>query len=111
MDNSLISIILPVYNGEETIKKSIESVLMQTYKHFELIIINDGSLDNTEKIIEQFDDPRIILINNENNKGLIKSLNIGLENSKGGFISRIDCDDVWVCEDKLEEQLNFGLLQ
>lgn len=92
--NPIISVILPVYNGEKYISKSIESILNQTIKDFELIIINDGSTDNTDDIICSYDDSRIIYLKNDTNLKLIRTLNIGLENSKGKFISRIDADDI-----------------
>ena len=71
---------MSVYNGEEFLKDSILSVLNQTHKDFEFIIVNDGSLDNSLKIVEGFqkDDRRIKIINNNQNLGLTKSLNIGL---------------------------------
>lgn len=100
MENNLapksptVSVVMSVYNGEKYLKEAIESVLNQTYADFEFIIINDGSTDNSLSIINYFSDSRIILINNEGNKGLIYSLNKGIEVSKGNFIARMDSDDI-----------------
>jgi len=90
----LISVILPVYNGEKYLAESIESILNQTILDFELIIVNDGSADNTENIILSYDDERIIYIKNERNLKLIKSLNTGIDIAKGKYISRMDADDI-----------------
>lgn len=90
----LVSVILPAYNASNYIREAIESILNQTYNNFELIIINDGSTDNTLRIINTYDDSRIKLINNERNKGLIYSLNRGIDVSRGEFIARMDADDI-----------------
>lgn len=89
-----ISVILPIYNSQNYLKEAIESILSQTYKDFELILINDGSTDNSENIIHSFQDERIVYIKNPKNLGLIKSLNIGLGQAKGEYIARMDADDV-----------------
>ena len=89
----LISVVLPIYNGENTSKLAIDSVLNQTYSNFELIIINDGSTDNTKQIIESYTDERIVVINQEN-LGLAKSLNKGIKIAKGPYIARMDADDI-----------------
>lgn len=91
---SKISILLPAYNAEKYIKKSIESVLNSSYINFELIVLNDGSTDNTENIVRTFRDNRIRLINNLQNKGIIKSLNLGIMEANGDFIARMDADDI-----------------
>lgn len=90
----LVSVILPAYNASNYIREAIESILNQTYNNFELIIINDGSTDNTPRIINTYDDSRIKLINNEGNKGLIYSLNRGIDVSRGEYIARMDADDI-----------------
>jgi glycosyltransferase involved in cell wall biosynthesis len=91
-----ISILMPVYNGEKFLSEAIQSVIDQTYKHWELIIINDGSTDDTEKILEgaKQNDSRIISLN-KSHSGVVKSLNYGLNNASGKFIARIDSDDLW----------------
>ena len=91
--NPKISVILPVYNAEKTIAESIQSILNQTYDDFELILINDGSTDNSEQIILTFQDKRINYYINEGNKGLIYTLNRGIELAHGEYIARMDADD------------------
>ncbi len=104
--NPSVSVVMPVLNGEKYLSSSIKSVLEQTFRDFELIIINDGSTDKTEQIIKSFNDPRIIYIKNDGNKGLAISFNIGINASNGKFIARMDADDI--CEKaRFEKQLNF----
>jgi glycosyltransferase involved in cell wall biosynthesis len=90
-----ISVIMAVYNGEKHLKEAIESILNQSYKNLEFIIVNDGSSDKSLNIIEQyaFKDRRIIVINHEN-IGLTKSLNVGIRKASGDFIARMDADDI-----------------
>ena len=104
----LVSVIMSTYNGSKYISESIESVLSQTYKNFEFIIINDCSTDNVEDIIlnHQKDDNRIIYIKNKENLKLTKSLNKWLKLAKWKYIARIDDDDIWV-KKKLEKQVDF----
>ena len=89
----LITIVVNVYNGEKYIKKCLEQILNQTYKNIEILIINDGSTDNTLKIINRFKDKRKRVITT-NNLGLSQSRNIGLDNAKGEYIYFIDVDDL-----------------
>ena len=95
MNNSspLVSIITPVYNAQKYIAQAINSVLSQTYKNWELIIINDGSSDNTEDIIKSFEDSRIKLIT-QLNGGVSRARNRGLEVAKGEYITFLDADDI-----------------
>lgn len=90
-----ISVIMPVYNGGDFLTSSIQSVLDQTYKDFELIIINDGSTDHSSDILSQYAklDKRIRLIERDN-RGLVYSLNEGIALSRGNFIARMDSDDI-----------------
>lgn len=104
--NPLVSIILPAYNCEKYIGKTIKSLLNQTYTQFELLIINDGSLDNSTNIINDFTDTRIVHIQNNGNQGLIFSLNKGLEIAKGKYIARIDADDICL-PTRLEKQVEW----
>jgi len=108
MNKPLVSIILSTYNGSKYITDSIKSVLNQTYKNFEFIIINDFSNDSVEDIILNFQkkDNRIIYIKNKKNLKLTKSLNKWLKVAKWKYIARIDDDDIWFPE-KLEKQVNF----
>lgn len=102
----LISVILPVYNTEEFVEKSILSILNQTFEDFELLLINDGSTDKSKDIMLSFLDKRIRYIENKNNQGLIRSLNKGLYLSKGQFIARMDADDLCKKE-RFEKQIDF----
>jgi len=79
MDRPKISVIMSVYNGEKYLREAIESILNQTFRDFEFIIINDGSTDKTSEILSSYNDPRIVIINNKRNIGLTKSLNKGLK--------------------------------
>ncbi|HSA05956.1 MAG TPA: glycosyltransferase [Candidatus Gastranaerophilales bacterium] len=101
----MISIIIPAYNAENYIKNAINSVLNQTYQNFEIIIINDGSTDNTENVIKQFDDTRIKYFYQEN-QGVSSARNKGIELSQGEYIAFLDADDLWLPE-KLQLQLDF----
>lgn len=99
------SIIMSVFNGEKFIAQAIESVLNQTFTDFEFIIINDGSTDSTEGLVQANSDRRIKNFTLPH-MGLAKALNSGLAKSTGRLISRIDADDWWE-PNKLEKQLNF----
>jgi glycosyltransferase involved in cell wall biosynthesis len=101
----VISIVLAVYNGEKFLKESIDSVLNQSYANFELIIINDGSFDSTQNIIDSYSDERIICFK-LNHRGLSQALNFGIEKSRGDYIARIDDDDIWF-KDKLNVQMKY----
>jgi glycosyltransferase involved in cell wall biosynthesis len=100
----VISVVIPVYNGELTIKSTIESVLTQTFNDFELIVINDGSTDSTLDILGRFQDSRIKVYSYPN-AGLSASRNRGIDQASGDYISFLDADDLWTA-DKLEAQLN-----
>ncbi len=89
-----VSVVMSVYNGSRYLHESIASILNQTFKDLEFIIINDGSTDDSEAIIKTFKDERIVYIPNEKNLGLIDSLNKGLVAAKGKYIARMDADDV-----------------
>ncbi len=102
----LISVVMSVYNGASYLKEAIESVLNQTYPHFEFLIINDGSIDQSLEIIQSFKDDRIRLLDNEVNKGLIYSLNRGLDEAKGKYIARMDADDISLPH-RFEKQVSF----
>ncbi len=97
---------MPAYNAGKYISEAINSVLTQTFSDFELIIINDGSTDNTQEIISSFTDSRIIVINYEVNKGIASALNTGLLNAKTDYIARFDADDVCFPE-RLAHQFDF----
>ena len=88
-----ISVVMPVYNGEKYLKEAIQSILNQTERDFELLIVNDGSTDNSETITRSFSDTRIKVINKVHS-GLIDTLNLGFEKAQGEFIARMDADDI-----------------
>lgn len=94
MRSPTVSVLMPVYNGAKYLHEAVKSILDQTYADFEFLIVNDGSTDDSEKIILSFKDPRIVIIKNEINIGLINSLNKGLTIAKGKYIARMDADDV-----------------
>ncbi|MGC9528715.1 MAG: glycosyltransferase, partial [Limnospira sp.] len=99
----VISVVIPVYNGEKTIRETVESVLKQTFTDFELLIIDDGSTDSTPAILSSFTDPRLQVLSYPN-AGLAASRNRGISGATGQYISFIDADDLWT-PDKLEAQL------
>ena len=103
----MVSIILATYNREQYIEKAINSVLSQTYRDFEFIIIDDGSTDNTLNVLRSYNDSRIKIIENKENIGFVKSLNKAINCAKGEYIARIDDDDYWCDNTKLEQQVNF----
>ncbi len=102
----LVSIILPTYNGEKYIKKSIESCLNQTYPNIELIIVNDASKDNTAVIVKSFKDSKIKYIKHKYNMGLPNSLNTGFTNAKGNYLTWTS-DDNFYDKKAIEKMLNF----
>ncbi|MDD3012238.1 MAG: glycosyltransferase family 2 protein [Candidatus Gastranaerophilales bacterium] len=104
--NPEITVLMPVYNSEKYLKESIESILNQTFKDFEFLILNDGSTDQSVNIIESYSDSRIRLIHNEQNLGLISTLNRGIDLSQGKYIARMDSDDISFPE-RLEKQFKL----
>ena len=106
MDN-LVSIIMPSYNTRKYIEESINSVLKQTYSNWELIIIDDCSIDDTDIIVKPYlSDKRIRYLKNKKNKGAAVSRNRALREIKGKWIAFLDSDDLWKPQ-KLERQINF----
>ena len=97
---------MAAYNAEKTIEEAIQSVIKQTYKNWELLVINDCSRDRTETLVRSFHDERIRLLNNENNVGVSLTRKRGLDNAKGDWIAILDSDDVWASE-KLEKQIKL----
>lgn len=89
-----VTVLMPVYNCERYLRDAMESILGQTFTNFQFLIINDGSTDNSINIIKSYTDHRIRLVHNEQNLGLVMSLNKGLELSHGEFIARMDADDI-----------------
>lgn len=101
-----VTVLMPVHNGEMYVAEAITSILNQTFHDFEFLIINDGSTDDTVKIIESFKDDRIRLIHNERNLQLIATLNKGIELAQGEYIARMDCDDFSLPE-RLSRQVSL----
>jgi glycosyltransferase involved in cell wall biosynthesis len=101
-----ISVVMSVYNGQKYLRESIESILEQTCRNFEFIIINDGSVDSSREIVLSYDDRRIRLIDNEKNIGLTRSLNKAIGLSRCEYIARQDADDISLAS-RLEKQLTF----
>jgi teichuronic acid biosynthesis glycosyltransferase TuaG len=101
------SVVMTVYNAEKYLKQTIESVLSQTEKDFELIIVDDCSTDSSERIVKNYlDDKRIRYFKNENNLKVSKTRNFGVSKATSKYVAFIDSDDVWF-EQKLEKQLEF----
>ena len=96
--NEKISVIIPTYNRGNLISNSIKSVLNQTYKNLEVIVVDDGSTDNTKKVVDKFKDERIKYIRLEENKGGSNARNVGIQNSKGKYLSFQDSDDIYYPE-------------
>lgn len=108
MNFPLVSIITSVYNSEKYINETIKSVLWQTYKNFEMILVDDCSTDNSLNVIQPFieQDSRIKLIQLPENSGAAVARNAAIEAARGQYIAFLDSDDIWL-PDKLQKQLNF----
>lgn len=108
--SDLVSIIVPVYNVENFIEETMDCVLAQTYRNWELLLVEDCSTDSTAALIRQYmertSDPRIRLISQPSNMGAARARNRGLKEAKGRYISYLDADDIWDAE-KLEKELAF----
>lgn len=104
--NDLVSIIMPSYNTGRYIAESIKSVQAQTYKNWELIIVDDCSTDNTDEVVAEFNDERIHYLKNKKNSGAAVSRNRALREANGRWIAFLDSDDLWYV-DKLEKQIRF----
>lgn len=104
----IVSVIMPAYNSEKFIASAIDSVLAQTFRDFELIIIDDGSTDATKSIIESFveTERRIVFLQNKKNSGVSFTRNFGISQARGEWIAFLDSDDMWR-NDKLEKQINL----
>lgn len=107
MDN-LVSIIVPLYNGEECIERCLSSLIQQTYRNIEVVVVNDGSNDSSELVLKKimYRDNRIRLINKKNG-GQSSARNLGLQNIKGDYVFFVDCDD-YIEKDMIAEMLEYG---
>ena len=106
MSSGLVSIICPMHNGAKFVDETIACVLTQTYSDFELIIVDDNSSDETVSLIKKYDDKRIRLFVNEENRGAAYSRNVAISKAQGKYIAFLDGDDLWK-EDKLATQIKF----
>jgi len=97
---------MPVHNAEAFVGEAIESILAQTFADFEFIIVDDCSTDGSLRVIRSYDDPRIVLLRNETNLGVARSLNRGLEMARGEYLARMDADDRCAPE-RLEKQVAY----
>lgn len=100
----MVSVIIPAYNRENTIERAVMSVLNQTYKDLELIVVDDCSKDNTVEVLKSIKDDRLKIIELEKNSGACVARNVGIENAQGDYIAFQDSDDEWLL-DKLEKQM------
>lgn len=109
MNQPLVSVIIPSYNRQHSIAKSIESALSQGYKNLEIIVIDNRSIDNTPNILAEFSkkDSRIKIVVNEQDLSLVKTLNKAIRISTGKYIARLDDDDVWLDTHKIEKQVSI----
>ena len=105
MNETRLTVLMPVYNGEKYIAEAVRSVMQQTFTDFELLIVNDGSEDKTSARVRQFADPRIRMLELPH-KGISMALNEGLKNANGVFIARFDADDICF-PDRMQKQINF----
>lgn len=106
LDVPRVSIVMPVYNASMSLHEAIESMLAQTFTDFEFLIIDDGSTDDSASIINSYKDPRIRVLSNGKNEGLVYSLNRGIDEAFGEYIARMDSDDISLPQ-RLEEQVAF----
>lgn len=104
-NHGLVSIVMPVYNGEAFLAEAIDSVIAQTYARWELIVIDDGSTDDTARIVNSYDDPRI-RYSYQTNSGQTAALNAGLDQVQGEFVTTLDADDAYPA-DSLQVRANF----
>ena len=105
MKDPKVTVIMPVYYGEKYLREAIDSILNQTFDDFELLIINDGSKDNSAKIVNSYSDSRIRFLENSVNLGLAGTRNRGIKESQGKYIALLDCDDISL-PTRLEKQVN-----
>lgn len=106
METKKISVIMPIYNAEQYVEKTIMSILNQSYPYFELIIIDDNPTDRTMKVVESIKDSRIKILRNYCNRGIAYSRNVGLKNATGEYIAIMDHDDL-ATEYRFEKQVNY----
>lgn len=102
----LVSVVMPVHDGEAFVGEAIRSILGQSMADFELVVVDDGSKDRSRDIITGFGDPRIVLLEQKENVGIARALNIGLAGARGTYVARMDADDL-ADPDRLAAQTTF----
>jgi len=105
MPMPLVSVLIPAFNAELTITEAVNSILTQSYDHLELIVVDDGSTDNTLSILRSFQSPKIKIISKPNG-GIVSALNLGIDHCQGHFIARMDADDISLLH-RIEKQVKF----
>lgn len=106
LKEGMVSIVIPMYNSEKYIGETIQCILNQTYKNWEIIFVDDGSKDKSVQIVKEFQDSRMHLYQNEKNYGPAYTRNQGIRKAQGRYLAYIDADDLWDA-DKLEKQIRF----
>ena len=103
--NALVSVIIPTYNRKESLLRSVESVLNQTYKNIEIIIVDDNSSDGTSEKVQEISDNRVDYIKLERNSGACAARNTGIRNAHGDYIAFQDSDDYWYPDEYQSEEM------
>ena len=106
MSPPAVTVLLPAYNAQQWLREAVDSMLRQTMKGFELLVVDDGSTDATARILQSYSDKRLHVVTHQTNQGLIASLNRGIEHATGEFVARMDADDISHPR-RLELQLNY----
>jgi len=106
LSGPLVSVVIPVYNGESTIRRAVDSILNQSYANFELLVVNDASTDQTGTILRGLKDSRIRIINVDKNIGRSAARNLGIDQAKGDYIAMLDADD-WSYRHRLAKQVDY----
>lgn len=106
MNEPLVTVFMPVYNSEQYIKEALESILNQTYKNLEIVLVDDGSTDRSVEIIKSYHDDRIRLVQNEKNMGIPYTRNVGLKEAKGKYLAIMDSDDI-AMPNRIERQIDY----
>ncbi len=104
--NPLVSVVVPVFNNHEYLRRALLSILHQTYRNLEIIVVDDGSTDNSLSAINAIHDNRIVVLKNEKNRGIAFSLNAGIAKAQGELIARMDADDI-ALPDRIQRQVNY----
>lgn len=109
MNQPLVSVVVPTFNDSKYVKECISSIINQTYKNLDVVVVDDCSSDNTVEIVKSFGDSRIRIFENDSNKGAAYSRNRAIKECKGDFIAFLDGDDIWHLN-KIEKQIEFMLI-